>query len=116
VDGGTGNDRLIVNYSGDASGVGMGIALATGTLDGYHGQYNDNTGNLVTFDNINNFTITTGGGADTIATGSGNDVVSLGAGNDFIDSGTGVDQIDGGAGNDGWAADMSTPRRASPSI
>jgi Ca2+-binding RTX toxin-like protein len=108
VDGGTGNDRLIVNYSGDASGVDMGIALVTGTSDGYHGQYNDNTGNLVTFDNINNFTITTGGGADTIATGSGNDVVSLGAGNDFIDSGTGVDQIDGGAGNDGWAADMSS--------
>jgi hypothetical protein len=75
VNGGAGNDRLIVNYSTDVNGVDMGIALATGTSDGYQGQYNDNAGNLVTFDNIENFNITTGSGGDSIVTGSGNDVV-----------------------------------------
>ena len=108
VDGGSGVDRLVVDYHGDTHNVSVSIGLTTGPQDGFQGQYSDGSGNSARFFNIENLTVTTGIGNDSITTGTGNDVVSLGAGNDFINSGAGIDQIDGGADNDGWTADMST--------
>ena len=83
VDGGTGTDRLVVDYHTDAGNVSTSIGLSGGPQDGFQGQYSDGTGNSARFFNIENFTVTTGSGSDSITTRSGDDIISLGDGNDF---------------------------------
>jgi Ca2+-binding RTX toxin-like protein len=90
VDGAGGIDRLVVNYSADTNNVISG-PVTTGSTDGFRGTFSDGAGNTVTFDDIENFTVTTGSGNDTIATGGGDDV---------LNGGTGTDTMAGGAGND----------------
>jgi hypothetical protein len=110
VDGGSGNDRLIVDYHTSTTAV-TGGATGNSSPTGYSGSISDGAGNSVNFNGIENFTITTGSGDDNLHLGDasgGDDVVSLGTGDDFVYSGTGIDQIDGGAGNDTWGADMSS--------
>ncbi|HEV2560711.1 MAG TPA: calcium-binding protein [Rhizomicrobium sp.] len=89
VHGGLGNDRLIVNYAGDTSDI---IGTSVHVTDG--GTHS------VTFDGIENFTITTGSGNDTITTGNGYNIISIGAGDDTITSGNGHNSITAGLGND----------------
>jgi Ca2+-binding RTX toxin-like protein len=90
VEGAGGIDRLVVNYSNLTSNFISG-PLTTGTTDGFRGTYTGGPGNLVTFDDIENFSITTGSGNDTIVTAGGDDV---------LNGGTGTDSMSGGAAND----------------
>ena len=90
VNGGLGNDRLIVDY-----------ALAIGNITG------DSTSNFteaggggrlvtVTDGTIEHFTILTGRGADTITTGNGNDIIRTGNGASTVSAGQGANIITGG--------------------
>lgn len=90
VDGGLGNDRLVVDYR-----------LATGAVTG------DSTSNFteaggggrsvtVTNGTIENFTILTGSEADTITTGSGNDIIRTGDGASTVNAGQGANIVAGG--------------------
>lgn len=112
VNGGTGSDRLIGDFTaqGDVS-----VLIATGptantTDGGFNGQFNSGNGVLLArFTSIESFTITTGTGlgADIITTASGNDVVNTNGADDLVDVGRGVDTADGGAGVDRLSADFS---------
>ncbi|HEX5500088.1 MAG TPA: calcium-binding protein, partial [Thermomicrobiales bacterium] len=95
VEGGLGNDRLVLDYSGIASGV-SGGAAAPGGLDGSLGQFSTGGNVIGTFNNIDSFDITTG---------SGNDDITTGAGDDTIDGGAGADTMTGGAGSDTYYVD-----------
>ena len=95
VDGGGGNDTLIVNYSVSVNNVAMTLS-GPGSHDGYAGDVIDGVDNSVAFDNVNNF---------EIRTGSGNDTILGGAGNDLLDGGAGADTMAGGAGNDLYFVD-----------
>ncbi len=90
VDGGLGNDRLIVDYR-----------LATGAVTG------DSTSNFteaggggrsvtITDGTVEHFDILTGSGADTITTGPGNDLVKAGDGANTITVGAGANTVVGG--------------------
>lgn len=89
VHGGLGIDRLIVDYAATTSSV---IGTSSNITDG--GTHS------VTFDGIENFTITTGSGNDTLTVGDGNNVVSTGIGNDTITTGDGPNTINSGSGDD----------------
>ena len=94
VDGGAGDDRLVVDYR-----------LASGAVTG------DSTSNFseaggggrtvtVTDGTIEHFTILTGSGADTITTGAGNDIIKTGRGAATVTAGQGHNIIVGGANAD----------------
>lgn len=102
VDGGAGEDRLIVDYVSKAAVV----ALYRGGGTGYLTTGSDIDDGVV-FTGFENFTLTTGTGNDSIQTSAGDDIISTGAGADTIYSGAGIDRIDGGAGVDLWGADLS---------
>ena len=92
IDGGTGNDRLIADFSGSAAG--LTLNLTNGTTDGNRGAIgNALNAHLVTFDNIENFTIITGDGPDVLTLGSGDDVVTVANGLDVVDMGAGNDRL-----------------------
>jgi Ca2+-binding RTX toxin-like protein len=65
---------------------------------GTSGQITDGTSNTVTFDDFENFVITTGAAGSDITTGDGNDTLNGGGGNDTFVAGGGNDTM---AGNDG---------------
>ncbi len=94
VNGGAGEDRLVVDYT-----------LATGAVTG------DSTSNFseagsggrtvtVTNGTIEHFTILTGSGADTITTGAGDDIIRTGLGASTVTAGQGHNIIFGGANAD----------------
>jgi Ca2+-binding RTX toxin-like protein len=94
VDGGAGNDLLIVDYSGNTSGIYSSLS-PTGT-GGFNGYFYTNDGiDQVNFNNIERFQITGTSADDSIYTGSGNDTVNGGVGNDSIYAGSGNDIIIG---------------------
>jgi Ca2+-binding RTX toxin-like protein len=96
VDGLTGNDRLVVNYSSATLPV-LSATLSAGTLDGSAGTFTDGLGgHTVTFDNIDSF---------DIRTGSAIDVITSGGGDDALNGGVGADTMAGGAGNDTYFVD-----------
>ena len=82
--GGTGNDAITANVTGDVATITLGDGV------------NSVAGGTAT----KALTVTGGAGVDTITTGDGADVITAGAGNDIISSGKGLDQLTGGAGND----------------
>ncbi|MBR8831845.1 MAG: hypothetical protein N5P05_002172 [Chroococcopsis gigantea SAG 12.99] len=111
VDGGSGDDLLIIDYSSNtytgnatyAAGISTNISESVpGTFTGNYLAYKNTTGTYdqVNFSNIERFQITGTNFNDTIVTGWNNDVINAGGGNDIIDGRGGIDTIDGGAGTD----------------
>ena len=96
---GAGNDHLIVDYSAMLTSVTGGVTSGNIAI-GYTGEIADSAGNSIGFNGTENFTVTTGRGADDIKTGDGSDILSGGAGNDRLNGSGGNDVIDGGTGND----------------
>lgn len=94
VDGGAGEDRLIVDYRGatntvtgdstsnftEAGGAGRSVTITDGTFE--------------------SFKIMTGDGADTITTGDGDDIIKTGSGASTVTAGQGANKIIGGANAD----------------
>src|SRR5262249_32289206 len=111
VDGGTGMDSVVVNYSSSTTNVTSG--LFSGSLAaGYNGTLSDSTGNSLSFSAIENFSITTGSGNDVVASGDGNDNIATGVGDDTISLGRGVDTVAGGTGTDRLLIDYSAASTA----
>jgi len=98
VDAGAQADRLIIDYSATATSVTGSLTGDVGS--GYTGQFADLSANSVDFVGVENFTITTGTGADTITTGAGTDTISGGDGADVLSAGSGADYIQGNVGAD----------------
>jgi Ca2+-binding RTX toxin-like protein len=113
VDGGLGDDRLVVTFSaaqGFATSrtTGGGVGLSGVLADGYAGTLDSTSTNDVRFTGVENFTLTyAGSGVATLYTGDGNDGVFSGSGDDLLFTGGGIDTVDGGAGIDRWGADKS---------
>ncbi len=128
VDGGEGDDLLIVDYSSNsytgtnwvAAGSMYSIySNGTGGHNGYYYAYTDNnysSYDQVNFSNIEWFEITGTVANDDISTGDGNDTINSGAGDDVITGGAGINIIDGGEGIDTLVdANFSSARRTGTS-
>ena len=111
VDGGDGEDILVIDYSGNtfAGGNGYNAGIGTnfnddgsGSFSGTFGAYKNTNGDYdqVSFSNIERFRITGTNFNDDITIGWNNDTVNAGAGDDYINAVEGIDSIDGGAGID----------------
>jgi Ca2+-binding RTX toxin-like protein len=112
VDGGTGNDTLVIDDRGitDNSRMFVQDALTPETGDtGYSGRFRTDSHGDVYYADIENFNLYGAGGNDILTTGSGTDIVygdggddtiSTGDGNDLVEGGTGTNSLDGGTGND----------------
>ena len=107
IDGGDGNDQLIVNYSTSNEDLSFYLnSYFNGfSNDGLVDIYFPLTGNSnhINFNNIERFVFNSGSGNDFIDLGYDNfsdDVVNAGWGDDIIFSGLGNDNIDGGTGFD----------------
>jgi Ca2+-binding RTX toxin-like protein len=108
IDGGSGNDLLILDYSANNySGINTSFNSGNGYFYAYY--QSGNPYDRVDFSNIEKFqitgtqvndSITTGNSNDTIGGGSGNDTINTSDGNDTIDGGSGNDTISAGGGND----------------
>jgi Ca2+-binding RTX toxin-like protein len=111
VNGGTGNDLLVVVNEIPGNQFADGVSTTDFTVfgDGSHsGVFNAAGINDITFSGIERFDYTDlAGGNDFIHTGVGNDTIRAGGGTDTINSGSGIDIIDGGDGIDIWSANMS---------
>ncbi|MGL6210956.1 MAG: calcium-binding protein, partial [Paracoccaceae bacterium] len=97
VDGGDGDDLLIVDYSTETNNLNMA---------GANNVISDFTNTSVSFAGIERFNVTLGSGNDTVTSGAGSDTLNGGAGNDTLNSGQGNAVIDGGADGDLWVADF----------
>ena len=107
VDGGSGNDLLILDYSsntftGNNSGISSSIVTGSDGSDGrFRARIDENYNyDRTYFENIERFNITGTSANDNIVTGDGNDTLDGGVGNDTLDGGDGNDSIRGGQGND----------------
>ena len=112
IDGGDGNDELTLNYSSRREDLRLNLQSSSNysnfdypSLDGSIEVNADSGGynNRIDFNNIEEFSITTGRGNDFIELGYDNisdDEINAGGGNDYIYAGLGNDTIDGGAGFD----------------
>lgn len=94
VDGGLGEDRLIVDYRG-ATGAVTGDSTSNFTEAGGGGR-----SVTITDGTFENFKILTGAGADTITTGDGDDTIKTGGGASTVSAGQGANTIIGGSGAD----------------
>ncbi|MBN2631459.1 MAG: hypothetical protein JXR75_13080 [Rhodobacteraceae bacterium] len=94
VNGGLGEDRLIVDY---ASAIGNVTGDSTSSFTEAGGR-----GRMVTITNgtFEHFTILTGDGADTITAGDGNDIITSGGASDRLTGGMGNDTLTAAAGDD----------------
>ncbi|MEA3001238.1 MAG: hypothetical protein QOH81_26, partial [Sphingomonadales bacterium] len=99
VDGGIGNDILVVDYSGATDRIFTGSPGASYN-GGYSGSIGDGQGHRVSYWSIEAFAITGGAFSDNIGTADGNDVIAAGGGADYVLAGSGNDVIDGGTGAD----------------
>lgn len=95
VNGGAGNDTLVVDYADQSGNVKMLAPNASG-----NGSISGSKSDSIAFTSVEAFKITTGSGSDSITTGAGNDTISTGLGGDTVNGGAGNDTIAGGAGND----------------
>ncbi|MFC5358593.1 calcium-binding protein, partial [Azospirillum himalayense] len=117
IDGGTGTDRVVLDFSSASS-------ISTTLYDGGDNSYNiqpqdavrfrysvyaNGTQHYIDLRNIEQVSIAGGSGsdylyglalADTLVGNNGNDFLWGGAGNDSLDGGFGDDTLDGGDGND----------------
>lgn len=120
VDGGAGRDRLVIDYSGysyEGKGIKNPQADRIQTISGEW--------TLISYSNIEQFSITGttygdelyGGSLDdSLSGGNGNDILRAGAGgdllqgnngNDILDGGTGADTLIGDIGNDIYVVDQT---------
>ncbi len=105
---GTGDDRLVVTYNVETSGVAMSTPSANTTDGGYNGWFNGMGYNDINFWSVEHFTFTDlSGGNDSIYTAGGDDVLKGGGGDDTLHGGQGIDVLDGGAGIDFVGGDKS---------
>ncbi|MGI0480643.1 calcium-binding protein [Geminocystis sp. CENA526] len=113
VDGGDGDDILVIDYSGNTfsgdQAYNPGISTSfnddgSGSFSGYISAYkklNDSYGqDEVYFQNIERFRITGTNFNDDIIIGWNNDTVNAGGGDDYIHALEGIDSINGGEGID----------------
>jgi RHS repeat-associated protein len=107
VDGGSGDDLLLLDYSVDDVGKHLFFYtyLPNGTSEvnaiGFRQQADSNAAlDSLSANNVNRFHITGTSKDDDITTWIGNDIVNGGAGNDTIDVATGGDSVNAGSGND----------------
>ncbi|MBR8831846.1 MAG: hypothetical protein N5P05_002171 [Chroococcopsis gigantea SAG 12.99] len=111
LDGGSGDDLLIINYSSNtysgttsyAAGIRSSVGENTpGSFSGYYYAYKNASAGYdrINFSNIERFQITGTNFNDIITTGWGNDSINGGGGDDIIDGKGGIDSIDGGGGTD----------------
>ena len=93
VFGEAGADTLVLDWSQVNNRVYMGNdPVANAALGGFDGSfYRSSIGWYASFDSIEHFEISTGGGDDTLVTATGNDIVSSGDGHDDIYVGSGND-------------------------
>ncbi len=94
VDGGAGEDRLVVDYR-----------LASGAVTGDSSSNFSEAGGggrsvTVTDGTVEHFTVLTGSGADTITTGAGDDIIKTGRGAATVTAGQGYNIIFGGGNAD----------------
>ncbi|MBD2121237.1 Ig-like domain-containing protein [Trichocoleus sp. FACHB-262] len=107
VDGGEGEDTLVIDYSALNSMSG-GFDYYSPSA-GYFLGYGTDSYSSINFSNIEHLNVTGTANNDIFRGGSGSDVLNGGAGNDVISGGGGADKIDGGAGEDALNdADFST--------
>ena len=101
VDGGTGVDRWVVDYSSIHSGVSIQLKL--------NGSASAVAATGASVANTEVLTITTGNGADVIDTSAFayDDSISTNGGDDIIRSGKGHDYVDGGGGSDRLVLDWN---------
>ncbi|GAL95306.1 alkaline phosphatase [Microcystis aeruginosa NIES-44] len=110
VNGGDGNDLLIVNYSSNTyagtttykAGISSSIYLSSGDWSGSFSANTNSSGNYdyLSFSNIEKFQITGTNADDTITTGGGNDIIT-GVNPNSSTPGKGeIDSLTGGAGSD----------------
>ena len=117
IDGGTGNNTIVLKASGSITSVNLGVAAGS----------DETVGDGVSVANFQNIdasallstqaitisgsaganTITGGSGADTIDGGGGSDVIAAGAGNDQVTYRGTESSIDGGTGSDTLVIDGS---------
>jgi Ca2+-binding RTX toxin-like protein len=104
VDGGAGNDLLILDYSSNNIS-GINSSISSNGNGGFNGNYKENRGlyyldDQVSFSNIERFQITGTALGDSIVTGGGNDTINGDGGDDTIYAGGGNDTINGDGGDD----------------
>jgi len=101
INGNSGYDELVVDYSDRHNNHDVIIDIATGNLN-IHDYQTGNNSNL-NFSDIEAFNVTTGRGNNFLDLGYDNftdDTVNTGAGDDNIFTGKGFDLVDGGSGFD----------------
>ncbi|MBD1863620.1 S-layer family protein [Trichocoleus sp. FACHB-46] len=107
VDGGEGEDTLIVDYSALNSMSGGSDYYSS--RGGYFAGYGTDGFSSISLRNIEHLNVTGTANNDIFGGIGGDDVLNGGAGNDVISGGGGADKIDGGAGEDALNdADFST--------
>ena len=104
VNGGEGDDKMVMDWSGIADPL-HGISnYSTGY--GWW-RFSSDSGDRLDYINIDRFDLTGGAGQDSLTGGSLYDWLKGNGGNDTLNSGAGDALIDGGEGNDRWVADLS---------
>lgn len=101
VDAASGNDRLVIDWSG-----------LTGPIryinDYGWGIYTDDAYSSVRHYNFETYDLTGGSESDDLRGGNGSDRLLGGPGNDTLSSYLGADKLDGGEGYDTWSVDYSS--------
>ncbi|HEY0312959.1 MAG TPA: calcium-binding protein [Allosphingosinicella sp.] len=102
VNGGSGIDRLVIDYTAATQSVITNVGpSANAALGGWDGEFYNNTDNSrVDYSSIEGFDIATGSGSDSITTADGNDLILTGLGDDVVHAAGGDDWVEGGGGND----------------
>ena len=120
IDGGAGNDRLIINFGlGDVgSGMTFGSGWAIGTRGVAHRSTlgtNPTSLDYTSFGNVENFSITGTSKNDNLVVSYGNNAIYTGAGNDRVtinagsySSNSNRGHVDGGSGFDFLTVDLSS--------
>ena len=110
VDGGTGIDRLIVDYSVGDTGTGMYFDANCPWFTAYRNVSSTNSTPLdfLFSRNIEEFTVIGTSKNDSIKTDAGNDIINAGAGNDIITGNAGGDTLTGGTGVDTYKYGRNT--------
>ena len=106
VDGGAGNDLLIVDYSANSyAGLTTTLTDAVAGNGFYNALTSASASDRITFSNIERVQITGTSFNDNLRGLAGNDTLNGGLGNDTLDGGAGADTMNGGAGDDTYLVD-----------
>jgi Ca2+-binding RTX toxin-like protein len=102
--GGFGNDKAVIDFSGVTNGVySSSSQIQVGSFYLY-------------FSNVERFAVTSGSGVDSLAGGNGNDVLTSNGGNDTLTGGGGSDTLNAGDGNDAIYAGYSYDSSGSDTV